>query len=200
MPYHVRTIENVSQIDCCELFRVEHFQWTNKYSPKTYGRMGLIDGYGIVVSMTAEEKDPLRTYIHRDDPVYMDSAMEVFLDFDSSQKMKRYFNFEMNSNGAMLSAFGDKKDRSYIKECSKYSACCEAEVKEESWDILLGIPAELISELFQIQPLQKGDRFTCNFYKICETAGFEHYASYAPIINAQPNFHLPEFFSEAIIC
>jgi len=41
--------------------------------------------------------------------------------------------------------------------------------------------------------------FFCNFYKIAESAGIEHYGAYHPIPVETPNFHLPQHFAKAII-
>jgi len=105
----------------------------------------------------------------------------------------------MNANGALLSAYGTAKDRKFLITHTSRRAMCEAKLEEVSWQVILKIPMELICELYQIKPLQQGDSFTCNFYKLCETPGFEHYASYAPIRSEKPNFHLPEFFEKAVI-
>ena len=40
----------------------------------------------VLLKMVCVEKDPLRTYIADQDPVYQDSAMEAFLQFESAGK------------------------------------------------------------------------------------------------------------------
>lgn len=47
--------------------------------------------------------------------------------------------------------------------------------------------------------LQEGSDFRCNFYKICETKEYEHYAAYRCVESEQPNFHLPKYFENAVI-
>lgn len=200
MPYYVKRIAGVEQIDQCDVFQIDHYQWLGSYRPKAYGSMGYREGYGLIVSITVEEKNPLRHYQHRDDPVYKDSAVEAFFDFSPKSGKQKYFNFEMNGNGAMLSQFGNRGNRQFLKHLTNQSARCDVAIKERSWSAILQIPMELITELYQMKPLEKEDRFTCNFYKICEDPGLEHYASYAPIDSPSPDFHLPEYFTEAVIC
>jgi hypothetical protein len=199
MTYRVRIIQTIEQLEECEIFHIDHYQWTEDIGPKAYGKMALLDGYGLVISMTAIENNPLRSYIVDDDPVYRDSALEAFLNFAPEQEEQRYLNFEMNANGAILSQFGTAKRRKSLSTLTPLKATCEALIEASSWHVLLKVPMELICSMYESQPLKKGDSFTCNFYKICETSGKEHFGSYAPIDNATPNFHLPEFFAGAIV-
>jgi hypothetical protein len=200
MIYQVKTIASIDQIKQCETFHIDHFQWTKSYKPKAFGQMGFIEDYGFIISMTAMEKNPLRSYTENDDPVYKDSAMEAFFNFMPEQTNNRYLNFEMNANGAMLSAFGNTNNREKLKHLTTFHASCSANMEEDCWNITLILPMELICEVYQIQPLHKGDNFTCNFYKISEDPSIEHYASFAPIDSIEPNFHLIEFFEKAVIC
>jgi hypothetical protein len=183
----------------CEIFHIDHYQWLNSYKPKAYGQMAFIKDVGFVISMTAIEKNPLRIYTENADPVFKDSGLEAFLNFAPDSLEDRYINFEMNANGALLSAFGDNKNRKKLSQLTSFQATCRAKIEEDSWSILLEIPMELICDLYQIPFLHKGDYFTCNFYKISEDPRIEHYASYAPINSMKPNFHLPEFFVKAVI-
>lgn len=199
MTYRVRTIQKIEQLEDCEIFNIDHYQWTEEPGPKAYGRMAFLDGWGIVISMTALESNPLRSYRRDDDPVYRDSALEAFLNFEPEQEELRYLNFEMNANGALLSQFGTARRRESLSSLTRIKAKCEATIEEVSWRVLLKIPMELICSMYGIKPLQRGDHFTCNFYKICETYGKEHFGSYSPISNATPNFHLPAFFAGAVI-
>lgn len=199
MTYRVRTIQTIEQLEECEIFHIDHYQWTEDDGPKAYGKMALLDGWGLVISMTAIESNPLRNYRVDDDPVYRDSALEAFLNFTPDQEEQCYLNFEMNANGAMLSQFGTAMRRKSLSTLTEVKATCEAVIEASSWQVLLKIPMELICSMYENKTLQPGDKFTCNFYKICETSGREHFGSYAPIVNATPNFHLPEFFAEAIV-
>ncbi len=199
MTYPVHTITRVEQLEKCELFRIDRYQWSKGDRPAAFGRMGLLKDFGLILSMTAMERNPLRIFTRDDDPVFRDSGLEAFFNFAPDAPGQKYLNFEMNANGAMLSGFGSAADRRPIAGYTSLRAFCEAEIEESSWKVTLKLPMELIRCFYQIGSLQQGDSFTCNFYKICEAPGFEHYASYAPIISAVPNFHLPEFFCKAMI-
>ena len=53
--------------------------------------------------------------------------------------------------------------------------------------------------VLQVAIVETGSRFTCNFYKIKESKGLTHFASFAPITAPEPDFHLPEYFAHAQI-
>ncbi len=197
--YQVKTIDKIEELNHCNKFQIDHHLWEKEYKPAAFGRMAVLAGYGIVVSMTAMEANPLCRFYKEDDPVYKDSALEAFLNFDPEHPDKGYLNFEMNANGAMLSEFGINRNRRKIKDFVSCRAVCEAKISDHNWQVLLKIPMALICELYQREPLKSGDVFTCNFYKISEDPRIEHYASYAPVKSQVPNFHLPDFFGRAAI-
>ncbi len=199
MIYHVNKINNINQLKDCPTFHIDQYQWTKDYKPKAFGQMALLHNYGFVISMTAMETNPLRRYIEDNDPVYKDSGLEAFLNFTPDNVDNVYLNFEMNANGALLSHFGVKGNREQVNNLTAYRTYCEAFIEENSWNVLLMIPMELICELYQVKPFDIGDSFTCNFYKISEDVSIEHYASFAPIDSLKPDFHLPQFFTKAII-
>lgn len=196
--YHINIIQSIDQLKECPRFEINHYQWTNTYKPKAFGQMAMLENYGFIVSMTAVEKNPLRTYTQNEDPVYMDSGLEAFLNFNPNAGQD-YFNFEMNANGAILSGFGHGKKRKKVVDITNYRPVCTASISEDSWNVLLKIPMELIRDVYGIDVLNNGDFITCNFYKICESPQFEHYVSYAPIVSEKPNFHTPEFFKRALL-
>ena len=76
---------------------------------------------------------------------------------------------------------------------------CSAEIKEEQWNVNLTLPIEILEQVYGKLNLQEGSDFRCNFYKICETKEYEHYAAYRCVESEQPNFHLPEYFENAVI-
>jgi len=195
----VRIIKEIDQLKDCPTFLIDQYQWTKNYRPQAFGQMALLENYGFVISMTAIEKNPLRIYTKDNDPVYKDSALEAFLNFDLDNFDKGYLNFEMNANGALISQFGVKGKRKNVNYFTSCRAFCEATIEDNSWNVLLKIPMELICDLYKIEPLTIGDSFTCNFYKISEDPSIEHYSSFAPIDSKKPNFHLPQLFAKAII-
>ena len=199
--YMFPTINNIDEITQCERYFVRQKLWATDYPFEVYGRMALIPGKEWVITMTTGESNPLRTYIHENDMVYRDSAMEVFLNFQPEDGRDRYLNFEMNANGAMLSQFGDRYERRFISDlCKQYVATCTAMIEPEQWSVTLRIPLELINQLYGREVVKEEERFTFNLYKICESKEKEHYVSFTNIPVEKPNFHLPQYFANGYTC
>ncbi len=203
MKYQVLEINRKEDIRLCPLFHIDQYNWSGEYRPKAYGRMGFLKGEGFYVEMTCEEKNPPVNHLEPGSRVYMDSAMEVFLCLRPQDKPQTYANFEMNAAGVLLAAYGSKcfPRPHFSKECQQQIQC-RGHIGENSWNLSLYLPVTVFAEAYPGQPirLEKGSRFTCNFFKLREEAGpDQHFASFAPIVSKTPMFHLPEFFAEAEI-
>lgn len=198
--YNVYNIHCAEDISRCPSFAVNHFNWGGSYRPVTSGRLGCLPDSGFVLEMTCQEADPCRTYLHDGDPVYLDSAMEAFFCFAPEDENPCYLNFEMNANGAMLACCGrNRHNRMPFSEEIRKGLLCQAHVAENYWSIRLSLPLTLVQTLYPGYVPKAGSRFTCNFYKIKESEGLTHFASFAPIPTLKPNFHLPEYFAWAQI-
>ncbi len=201
MPYTIKTISSKSEIQLCEEFTVEQNNgWGYSYSPKTTGRMGYIQNSGFLIEMTCFEKDPLTRYANTNDPVYTDSAMEAFIDFNPFCETPKYINFEFNSNGALLASYRkDRQDKTLLTELTVNIPIVETVVEKDFWKASLFTSLEFIGEIFGINTFNKGDILKGNFFKIGENDINPHFLSYAPIKAESPNFHLPEFFDTLTI-
>ena len=78
----VEVIGSKKELENVKPFYVEHLLWGTKFVPKTYGYLGFVLNEGFCLEMVCEEKEPLRTYENVLDPVYRDSAMEAFFQFE----------------------------------------------------------------------------------------------------------------------
>ena len=83
MRIEVPVIESADELEKVQPFFVEHLLWGTKQIPETYGYLGFVPSDGFYLKMVCKEKDPLRVYEKNQDPVYRDSAMEAFFQFDS---------------------------------------------------------------------------------------------------------------------
>ncbi len=198
----VQLIKSKELLETLEPFEVKHLLWGTEKIPKTYGYIGFAKGEGFYLKLVCLEKNPLRIYKENQDPVYKDSAVEAFFKFVSQDESKQdiYLNFEMNANGAILAGYGkNKMERIPLEPEMVQKLNCKAELKDECWDVSLRIPIEILKHIYGELELKEGSEFTCNFYKICESKENEHYASYNYVESEKPNFHLPEYFAEAVI-
>lgn len=182
----VRLIENKELLESVEMFKIENLLWGTEKIAKTYGYIGFVPGDGLYIKLVCEEKNPLRIYKKDQDPVYKDSAMEAFFQFKGNDTAADdiYLNFEMNANGALLACYGkNKMNRIPFTPDQIRKMKCSAEIQEEQWNVNLTLPIEILEQVYGKLNLQEGSDFRCNFYKICETKEYEHYA--ANIISAQ---------------
>ena len=178
--------------------------WNSKQNPLVYGWMGYVEGEGLFVKMVCEEKNPLIRYYRHNDPVYTDSAMEIFLAFpEENQALSNecmYTNFEINANGAMLANYGrGRKSRCSISEEQFAMTGVKAAVEENKWYLEVLFPEEYLKEICDFEEIKKGRSFYCNFYKISESEEILHFGSYSPIESEKPDFHLPVCFAEAVM-
>lgn len=200
MMYPVYSIKETAQLISCPQFSIDQFNWGGDYRPVSRGRLGFLASRGFLLEMECEESNPCRVYTVDGDPVYLDSAMEAFFCFRPSEKNPCYLNFEMNANGAMLACCGtDRQHRIPFSPEIRSGLVCRAYTAENCWKIRLMIPLSLLESVYPGLVLQAGSTFTCNFYKIKESEGLTHFASFAPIPTKEPNFHLPEYFAKARI-
>ena len=199
----VEVIGSKKELEDVEPFYVEQLLWGTQSIPKTYGYLGFVPKEGFYLKMVCEEKEPLRTYENVLDPVYRDSAMEAFFQFETERGGRGsavYLNFEVNANGALLAAYGSGRTyRTFFTKEELEAFDCNAAVEEERWNFQLHIPLMILEEIYGPLNLGRGSRFSCNFYKISEAKEIEHYASCFPIHSEIPSFHMPEYFGEAVI-
>ena len=204
MSMRVEILKDKTELDQTAPFRVECLLWGTRAIPVTYGYLGFVRGEGFYLKMVCEEKDPPRTYVNAMDPVYRDSAMEAFFQFEPKNGGKAssvYLNFEVNGNGALLAGYGSGRIyRTYFCREEVEIFDCKARVDESQWEFSLHIPIEVLERIYGSLELEEGSVFKCNFYKISESKEIEHYASCFLIDSKTPSFHLPEYFGKARLC
>ena len=204
MNYHVKRISDRKQIEQCNQFQINLYMWDSKIEPKAYGWMGYINGEGLFVKMVCEESDPKRQFKNHKDPVYKDSAMEIFLAFlESGETLTNdcmYTNFEINSNGAMLANYGiGRNNRIFISDEQYQQTNVHTTIEADKWYLEVLFPESYLNQICDFEEIKKGARFYCNFYKIAESEEILHFGSYSPINSEIPNFHMPICFAQAMI-
>jgi len=127
------------------------------------------------------------------EPVWQDSCVEFFV-----KQEDFYRNFEFNSLGVCLSAFGpDRNSRTRLDEASlaqilRFPSLSIENLPSESvaanWSLTVAIPLELIG-------LNPGSQFMANFYKCGDKTIVPHYISWSSIGTSAPDFHQPRYFA-----
>jgi hypothetical protein len=143
------------------------------------------------------------TWYKPNDPVYKDSCVEFFIDFDDS---KEYYNLEFNVTGTCKLNYGTERDnRKLISEqliaAIKYLATIQNKTGADGkprveWELTLMIPLNVFSEN-KLASLS-GRKCYGNFYKCGDDLPMPHFLAWNNIQSAEPNFHVPECFGEII--
>ncbi len=201
MHYDIHTINNKNELTDCPVFHVNQYNWGGDYRPVTYGKMAYQKDDCFIIAMTCEEKEPIREYFNDEDPVFLDSAMEAFIEFAPESMKGTYVNIEMNANGAMLNRYGQvPPGRKVYTEFTDARCSVTAYKKDTSWTVEAIIPLQYVKDLFHRNTFLPGDHIRCNFYKLCaKDLPTKHYGSFTIIDHPTWNFHMPEFFADCVI-
>ena len=174
------------------------YKWETGYEPFAYAQLIRLRGTGFLLRMEAEETDPKADYSLYNQPVYKDSCLEFFVNFNPDQP--KYMNFEMNSNGAFLAALRTgRKDKTPIHELTKDLPAVSAKKDPDRWSVRVFFPDAFIAQLFGKDVFRAGDRFLGNFYKCGDETPHPHYGMWSPIDADHPDFHQSSFFGSFVI-
>lgn len=154
---------------------------------------------GFAASFVIEESNPKREYTEHFSPVHMDSCVEWFVNF-YPEKCDRYFNFEVNPNGAMNVSF--RKDRFNEQKLTAEevnSFGIKTEIFADRWTASYKIPFAFIEKYIPGFTLRKGLTLKTNFYKCAEGAENIHFLVWNNVETEKPDYHRPEFFGELTV-
>ena len=132
------------------------------------------------------------------DEICDDSCLEFFVNFNPAQPL--YINFEMNANGAFLSALRPgRKGKTPIHELLSDLPAVYSKQYEDRWTVDAFFSLAQIDKLFGKKEFVVGDVLKGNFYKCGDETPIPHFGMWAPIDSESPDFHRPEFFGDLVI-
>lgn len=174
------------------------YKWTEGYTPYAFAQLIYVRDLGLALHMEAYESDPKSVYTMYNQPVYTDSCLEFFVNCNPDQPL--YINFEMNANGAFLSALRPgRKGKQPIHELMSDLPAVMAKKFEDHWSVDAIFTLSQIKTLFGKDTFETGDVLLGNFYKCGDETPIPHFGMWAPIDLEAPDFHKPEFFGKLII-
>jgi hypothetical protein len=174
------------------------YRWTEGYTPYAFAQLIYVRDLGLALHMEAYESDPKSVYTMYNQPVYTDSCLEFFVNCNPDQPL--YINFEMNANGAFLSALRPgRKGKKPIHELMSDLPAVMAKKFEDHWSVDAFFTLSQIKTLFGKDTFETGDVLLGNFYKCGDETPIPHFGMWAPIDLEAPDFHRPEFFGKLII-
>lgn len=152
------------------------------------------DADALYVRLETLEENILRRFTGNLDMVCKDSCLEFF--FCPESEGDRYFNFEVNPNGALYVGFG----RPGAARCRLYREDYRTLLQVRSfdipggWGVELRIPVSFIQIFVPEFRLHPGLTLRANFFKCGDETEKPHYMAWNPVDVPAPNFHLPEHF------
>lgn len=164
--------------------------------------MWAVSGCGIFARLWSFE-DYVRTVCTtRDEPVYTDSCLELFIMPVPGDN--RYMNFETNSNGVYLSEIGEKReDRRFIKEFTSLEPVIKpftlSENGRTAWGNEIFLSERFISSVYGKDYSVNEATIKGNFYKCADLSVFPHYGAHFPVSSEALGFHNPDCFGNIII-
>jgi len=176
---------------------VDEWQWQAKMNIRMQAKL-CWDAQGLKLFLQAWEKDIRAEHTQPLDMVCEDSCMEFFLRPDENDL--RYFNFEINPNGAMFAGFGTGREEIVRLILPKtYDLRQKTQRTPDGWTAQYCIPAGLIRTFFPGFRMEPGMRMRANFYKCGHKTRHPHYITWNPVDSPVPSFHRPQDFGEIIL-
>jgi len=183
---------------------INSFHWEKEgfSRPESYAALFAVEGEGLHAILWSFEENIRCECTKRDDPVYTDSCLELFL--MPVEGDKRYINFEVNPNGVYLSQIGEKREnRRFIKEFTDLEPVIMPMKVEENgrkaWGYEIIIPEKFISILYNADYKIHECEIKGNFYKCADHSVTPHYGAHFPVTTAALGFHNPDCFGKIII-
>lgn len=176
---------------------IDRYLWL----PKTdiYGTARLLyDAKAIYVRLEAAEQNIRSVYQGNYDMVCEDSCLEFFLCPAAGDR--RYFNMEVNPNGAYYLGFGFNNSdniRLTVADGRKLFGM-KTLVSPGGWAVEYKIPLTFLKTFFPFLRLKKGLELRGNFYKCGDLTQTPHYIAWNEVKCEFPDFHNPDYFGKLI--
>ncbi len=174
-----------------------HWEAEISYRPLTFCKIGVV-GDTLTAMLKCYESNPRAVYCKRDDPMYLDSCLELFV--APVEGRAEYVNVESNSKGAFLCEFGDGK---YNRRLSADLTPLSPQVtpfsgndeKGAYWGVKVELTKAFVCSIYGCDDFSYGT-IRANFYKCGDDCEIPHYIAFAPVTTLPPGFHNPDCFME----
>jgi hypothetical protein len=182
--------------------QIDQSSW-GKADEKLAAKFSIVhDNQSVLLLYHVTEKETRAVYSSHQDPVYKDSCVEFFVSFEGDAN---YYNFEFNSLGTCLSAYGPARNGrqklpvsliNQIQSRTNIRRVVDGDLSLINWQLALIIPLPV----FQFSKIKQlsGQKATANFYKCGDDLSEPHFLSWKRINTPEPDFHQPKYFGELI--
>lgn len=200
MEYKLKEFSSPQAMMSSDFYELKSFHWEAPvpYRPQTFGNIGVISD-SLFAILKCYEAEPKAVYTKRDEPIYEDSCLELFVAPVSERK--EYINVECNSKGVFLCEFGDGKyNRRLVRSLTELSpeveSFCGTDSKGDYWGVKIQLTRSFVADLYCIDENNINfDTVRLNFYKCGDGCETQHYLAFSPVTTLPPGFHNPQCFA-----
>jgi hypothetical protein len=168
-----------------------------KPSLRTLARLAY-DDQNLYLSFDCEDPDVWGTLLQRDDPIYNEEVVEVFIDADADGKT--YNEIEVSPNNTVFDAYFPTRrqgmdtgwDSGMTSAVKVRGTLNDPSDRDDGWSVEMQIPIARLAKVPHLPP-RRGDRWRFNLYRL-EHIGrraVEGYAFSPPLVG--DFHHLPRF-------
>ena len=176
-----------------EKAKINEYVWGGEYRPEAYAQLVFVPKTGFICRLTVYESNPEAVYKNDMDPVYKDSCLEFFARY----KKGGYINCEVNSNGAILSAYGESREnRVRLDKITGKFPTVTVKKSKDKWQAEITVGLDIIKAVYGAAVFKENSVIYGNFYKCGDDCEVKHYGSFAPVGTEKPDFHRPEYFAK----
>jgi len=155
----------------------------------------------LYVAFDCADRELHCTYTHRDDPLYDEDVVEVFLGLSSD--LRHYIELEFNAKETIFDALitnSDKTGKRIVGDkgwnCNGLECRAKLHTRTQggsealmAWSVEAAIPFAGLG----VSAPSVGDRWRANFYRIEYSAPTE-YSAWSPTLAVPANYHVPDRF------
>lgn len=152
------------------------------------------DARALYVRFECEDREPWSTMRHRDDPIYEEEVVEVFL-APGAEDPRAYFEYEVSPAGVLFDARienpqGRRADMKILTGWDCEEIGWGAGIVPGGWWAVLALPW---ASMLRGAPMPA--LWRANFYRIDRPTGSPpEYSAWSPTLADPPDFHLPARF------
>lgn len=154
------------------------------------------DDAALYVRFDCQDRDIWGTFTQRDEPIYEEEVVEVFL-APGAEDPIHYFEFEVSPNGVLFDAtiYNPTSTRDHLRwdetwNCSGLRWMARRDDAGHTWWAALAIPWQGVTHDGHVPPVCRA-----NFYRIERPRdGEPEYSCWSPTMTSPADFHKPAYF------
>jgi hypothetical protein len=139
----------------------------------------------LYLAFECEDKDVGSRYIKRDDPLYLQEAVEIFVDPDSDQV--DYMEFEVSPRGILFDASFEARRKGMklsFNPASQVGVVVDGTLnqpgdQDKAWTVELAVPFKDMTGRGRMPP-EPGDRWRMNLFRLDKSHGTQQASSWKP--------------------